>query len=472
MILFQEAYIMTKTERFFEALKNKKVALIGTGVSHNELIDLFLSKGITVTILDRKTREQFDPELYSRFESKGAHFILGDAYLDSLCEFDVVYRTPGMYYNHPKLIEARAQGVVITSEMESFFDLCPCKTYAVTGSDGKTTTTTLISEFLKTEGYKVWLGGNIGTPLLDKIPEMTENDVCVTELSSFQLMDMKRSPDIAVVTNLAPNHLDKHGSMEEYCEAKKNIFLHQNQKGILVVNADCAVTAAFAPEAKGELRMFSRKNKVENGVYFENGELIAKIGGKEIVLFRSSEIKIPGLHNVENYMTAAAAVFDLCAPSDMASVAKEFGGVEHRLEFVRELRGVKYYNSSIDSSPSRTSAALGVFDKKVIVIVGGSDKGIAFDGLGDTLCEKAKAVILAGQTGEKIALAVKNSRHYAEGNPLIADGRNVVDATKLAAEIASEGDIVLLSPACASFDAFKNFDQRGKVFKKAVLDLE
>lgn len=461
---------MVGFKEYFSSLSGKHVAVLGMGVSNLPLTELLVSNGAIVSVYDKKPPSELGQGAVD-LEKRGVRFVFGEDYLSDIKE-NIIFRTPGLLPTAPELVAAEKRGAEITSEMELFYELCPAKTIGITGSDGKTTTSTLISEMLKKAGYRVWLGGNIGTPLLDKIPEMTENDVCVTELSSFQLMDMKRSPDVAVVTNLAPNHLDKHGSMEEYCEAKKNIFLHQNKNGVLVVNADCGVTAAFAPEARGELRMFSRKGRVENGVYFENGELVAKIGGKEIVLFKSCEIKIPGLHNVENYMTAAAAVFDLCEPSHMAAVAKEFGGVEHRLEFVRELSGVKYYNSSIDSSPSRTSAALGVFDKKVIVIVGGSDKGIAFDSLGDTLCQKAKAVILAGQTGEKIASAVKNSKYYKDGCPVIADGGNVVDATKLAHGLAEEGDIVLLSPACASFDAFKNFDQRGKVFKKAVLDLK
>lgn len=461
---------MVGFNEYFSSLSGKQVAVLGMGVSNLPLTELLVANGALVSVYDKKPPCELGEKAVD-LEKRGVRFVWGENYLSDIKE-DIIFRTPGLLPTAPELVAAEKRGAEITSEMELFYELCPAKTIGITGSDGKTTTSTLIAEMLKKAGYKVWLGGNIGTPLLDKIPMMTENDVCVTELSSFQLMDMKRSPDIAVVTNLAPNHLDKHGSMEEYCEAKKNIFLHQNKNGVLVVNADCDVTAAFAPEANGELRMFSRRSSVENGVYFDQGLLIARLGGRESVLFKASDIKIPGLHNVENYMTAAAAVYDLCARENMEAVAKEFGGVEHRLEFVRELRGVKFYNSSIDSSPSRTSAALGVFDKKVIVIVGGSDKGIAFDSLGDMLCDKAKAVILAGQTGEKIANAVKNSKNYVLDNPVIIDGENVVNAVGIAGKIASEGDIVLLSPACASFDAFKNFDQRGKVFKKAVLDLE
>ena len=461
---------MDSFKNYFSSLAGKSVAVLGMGVSNLPLTELLVESGAIVSAYDKKAPAELGDRALA-LEARGVRFVWGDDYLSDIRE-DIIFRTPGLLPTAPELVAAEKRGALITSEMELFYELCPAKTVGITGSDGKTTTSTLISEMLKKSGKKVWLGGNIGTPLLDKIPEMTENDICVTELSSFQLMDMKRSPDIAVVTNLAPNHLDKHGSMEEYCEAKKNIFLHQSEKGILVINADCGVTAAFRGEAAGEVRMFSRRSEVENGVFFADGNLVARLGGKDTVLFAAKDIRIPGLHNVENYMTAAAAVFDLCAPEHMETVAKEFGGVEHRLEFVRQLRGVKYYNSSIDSSPSRTSAALGVFDQKVIIIVGGSDKHISFDGLGDVLCQKAKAVILAGQTGEKIASSVRKSSFYCENAPVIVDAKTVVNGVAEAQKLASEGDIVLLSPACASFDAFKNFDQRGKVYKKAVLDLE
>ncbi|MBE6937841.1 MAG: UDP-N-acetylmuramoyl-L-alanine--D-glutamate ligase [Ruminococcaceae bacterium] len=460
---------MNGFDKYFSSLKGREVAVLGMGVSNLPLARLLVSRGAIVTAYDKKPPRELGQEAMELLE-KGVKFVSGENYLSDIRE-DIIFRTPGLLPTAPELIAAKERGAHITSEMELFYELCPAKTVGITGSDGKTTTSTLISEMLKKAGFRVWLGGNIGTPLLDKIPEMTENDVCVTELSSFQLMDMERSPDIAVVTNLAPNHLDKHGSMEEYCQAKKNIFLHQSENGVLVLNADCAVTAAFAPEAKGSVRLFSRKGEVGCGTWLEDGRLVSNIGGEKKTLFAAGDIRIPGLHNVENYMTAASAVFDLVSSDHMKAVAVDFGGVEHRLEFVRELRGVKYYNSSIDSSPSRTSAALGVFDKKVIVIVGGSDKNISFDSLGETLCQKAKAVILAGQTGEKIALAVRSAESYCEGAPVICNGENVVNAVSVAADLAKEGDVVLLSPACASFDAFKNFDQRGKVFKKAVLDL-
>ncbi|MDD6262254.1 MAG: UDP-N-acetylmuramoyl-L-alanine--D-glutamate ligase [Clostridiales bacterium] len=461
---------MDSFKRYFSSQKGRKVAVVGMGISNLPLTELLTEFGAVVSVYDKKSPKELG-ERAEALEKKGVRFVFGEDYLENI-EEKLIFRTPGLLPTAPALVRAAESGAVITSEMELFYELCPAKLIGITGSDGKTTTSTLIAEMLKAEGYRVWLGGNIGTPLLNLIPQMSESDICVTELSSFQLMDMKRSPDIAVVTNLAPNHLDKHSSMEEYARAKTNIFRHQSEKGILVTNADCGATAELAREASGELRLFSRRERKENGIFLSDGEIVSSIGNKEKTLFSISEIKIPGMHNVENYMTACAAVYDLCGTDAMRKVAREFGGVENRLEFVRELRGVKYYNSSIDSSPSRTTAALGVFGEKVIIIVGGSDKHISFDSLGDTLCQKAKAVILAGQTGEKIARAVRNSRFFETEAPAIVDAGSVVSAVGEAAKLAGEGDVVLLSPACASFDAFKNFEERGKVFKKAVLSLE
>lgn len=300
---------ITKVQRFFYNLHASKVAFIGAGVSHAELIRLFLQKGIDVTVLDKKDKEHFDSELYDDLASRGAKFILGDNYLDSLDDFDVVYRTPGMYYNNPKLVKARDNGVIVTSEMESFFELCPCKIYAVTGSDGKTTTTTLIANMLKTEGYTVWLGGNIGKALLPRIESISESDVAVVELSSFQLMSMRESPDVAVITNIAPNHLDVHGTMDEYIAAKCNILDHQNAFSRSVLNKDNKETMNLAKRVRGKLITFSRLGPVEHGAYLDSDRVICYNDGRKIVkVMNASDIKIPGEHNVENYLAAISAV--------------------------------------------------------------------------------------------------------------------------------------------------------------------
>lgn len=460
---------MNKTQRFFEGLKNSKVAFIGTGVSHTELIRLFLSKGIKVTILDRKTIEQFDPDLYSEFSSKGVSFVLGDGYLDSLADYDVVYRTPGMYYNNPKLLEARAKGVVITSEMESFFQLCPCKIYAVTGSDGKTTTTTLISEMLKAEGYKVWLGGNIGKALLPRIESISESDAAVVELSSFQLISMRESPDVAVITNISPNHLDVHGTMEEYISAKCNILDHQSAFSRTVLNEDNAETMKLTSHVRGRLSVFSRLHPVMVGAYLdENRTLCYCDGRRSVKIIPAERIKIPGEHNIENYLAAISAVWGEVSVDSICRVARHFSGVEHRIEFVRELDGVKYYNDSIASSPTRVIAGLKSFGRKIIVIAGGYDKKIPFEPLAEPVNKFVKVLVLMGATAEKIEKAVTETPFYNPAELKILHAESMEEAVKLAKENAQAGDVVSLSPACASFDKYPNFEVRGRDYKSIV----
>lgn len=460
---------MNKTQRFFEGLKSSKVAFIGTGVSHTELIRLFLQKEISVTVLDRKTKEQYDPELYAELASRGVSFVLGDGYLDSLTDYDVVYRTPGMYYNNPKLIEARSKGVIITSEMESFFQLCPCKIYAVTGSDGKTTTTTLISEMLKAEGYKVWLGGNIGKALLPRIESISETDAAVVELSSFQLISMRESPDVAVITNISPNHLDVHGTMDEYIASKCNILDHQNAFSRTVLNEDNAETMKLSDHVRGRLSGFSRLHPVAVGAYLdENRTLCYSNGRRRVKIIPADRIKIPGEHNIENYLAAISAVWGDVSVDSICRVARHFSGVEHRIEFVRELDGVKYYNDSIASSPTRVIAGLKSFGRKIIVIAGGYDKKIPFEPLAEPVNQFVKVLILMGATAEKIEKAVTETPFYNPDELKIVHAANMTEAVKLARENAAEGDVVSLSPACASFDMYPNFEARGRDYKSIV----
>lgn len=459
---------MSKIENFFNDLKTKKVAFIGTGVSHNDLIRLFLKKGISVTILDRKTKDKFE-DLYNEFSSLGADFILGNEYLDSLNKFDVVFRTPGMYFNNPALIKAREDGVVVTSEMEVFFDLCPCKIYAVTGSDGKTTTTTLISEMLSESGFTVYKGGNIGKALLPVIENIKENDRAVVELSSFQLISMRESPDVAVITNIAPNHLDVHGTMEEYIESKVNIIAHQTAFSRTVLNLDNEITNGLSSKVRGKLVKFSRHSVPERGAYLnENNVLCYKENGEVTEVVKAEDIRIPGMHNVENYLTAISAVWGEVKPETIVKVAKNFGGVEHRIEFVRELDGVKWYNDSIATSPTRVLAGLNSFNQKLIVIAGGYDKKIPFEPMAETVNEKVKALILMGLTAPKIEKAITEAANYNPENIKIYHADSMENAVEIAKEISTNGDIVTLSPACASFDLYPNFEVRGNHYKRLV----
>jgi len=441
---------------------NKKVCVIGMGVSNTPLVEWLLAHGAIVTARDKKGYDDLNDKAKALIDS-GVKLISGEDYLADI-EDDYIFRTPGLRYDAPELAAAVARGSVLTSEMELFFELCPAHIVAVTGSDGKTTTTTLISKILGSAG-KVYVGGNIGAPLLPYVEEMTKDDWAVLELSSFQLHTMNRSPDIAVVTNLSPNHLDYHRGMEEYVEAKKNIFLHQKPGSKLVLNKNNDITRSFEAEAADgcEVIFFADESGVceRDGAIWYKGEKVIDV----------DDILLPGHHNVENYMAAIAATYPIVGAEPIRELARTFGGVEHRLEFVREKDGVRFYNSSIDSSPTRTTAALSAFKEKVIVILGGYDKQIPFEPLARPLCEHCKTAILCGATAAKIRAAVENSDEYKAAPFEMIDADNFEDAVHRAAALAVSGDNVVLSPACASFDAFPNFMVRGNRFKEIVRSL-
>lgn len=453
-------------DQYFEGIRGKRVLVLGIGVSNRPLIRMLLSYGIDVTACDKTGREQLDPEVLA-LEQAGAKLKVGEDYLDDL-HADVVFRTPGMHPDVPALAKLRAQGAVVTSEMEAFFAVCPCQIIGVTGSDGKTTTTTLIAEILKHAGKTVWVGGNIGQPLLPLAKEMTADDFAVVELSSFQLMRMTYSPHVSVVTNLAPNHLDVHKDMEEYIQAKENIYLHQRAGDKVVLNLDNSITASFAEKAKGAVAWFSRCKMPEHGAYLLGDTVYHN--GKPVM--ERKDILLPGLHNVENYMAAMCAVEDYVTDADVLAVARTFGGVEHRIELVRTLRGVRYYNDSIASSPSRTIAGLHAFSQKVVLIAGGYDKHIPFDVLGPEIVSHVKRLLLCGDTAEKIRQAVLCAPDYREGHPEIQVFSNLRDAVLDAQAHGEAGDIVTLSPACAAFDQFKNFMVRGEYYKRTVMELQ
>lgn len=462
---------MTRVAQFFQELSDKKVAFVGTGVSHNDLIRLFLRKGIKTIICDRKSKEELD-DIYSEFHSAGAEFFLNDGYLNGIFTADIIFRTPGMYFNNPELRKARDMGIVVTSEMEVFFDLAPCKIYGISGSDGKTTTTTLISEFLEKQGKTVYKGGNIGRALLPLIEEISDKDIAVVELSSFQLISMRKSPDVAVITNISPNHLDVHGNMEEYIECKKNLIAHQNAFSRTVLNADDQITNDFSPLVRGELCKFSRKSTPNRGCFLtKSGEIFFNKNGNLTKVMDASDIRIPGDHNVENYLTAISAVWGEVSVENIVEVAKEFNGVEHRIEFVREINGIKWYNDSIATSPTRMIAGLNSFNRKLIVIAGGYDKKIPFEPLAKPINEKVKVLILLGSTAEKIEKAVTNFSGYNRDNLQIIHVKNLEEAVIAAQKFARNGDIITLSPASASFDLYKNFEARGEHFKRLVREL-
>ena len=454
---------------YIESIKDKRIAVVGIGVSNTPWIELLLQNGCRVTACDQRSAEQMGEE-GERLTALGAELKLGKDYLEGLDQ-DIIFRTPGLLPFDEHLEAARARGSLVTSEMEVFFSLCPCRIIAVTGSDGKTTTTTIISELLKAQGYTVHLGGNIGKPLLCELPHMRAEDMVVLELSSFQLHSMVCRPDVAVITNLTPNHLDKHKDFQDYIDAKRSVFERQNPDDLLVLNKNDEHSAYYASFARSRILYFSDSAPVESGTICENGIIYRVSHGKRREVMRADEIRIPGAHNVLNYLAAFAATDGLVSEETCRSVAMSFSGVEHRLEQVRVLNGVTYINDSIASSPTRTIAGLRAMKTKPIVIAGGYDKHIPFAPLGDELCLRAKHVILCGATADKIRDAIVSSPNYPGCGMSFEVIDDFADAVHTAATEAKEGDIVLLSPACAAFDRFKNFAERGKIFKKLVMEL-
>ncbi|MBR3692151.1 MAG: UDP-N-acetylmuramoyl-L-alanine--D-glutamate ligase [Clostridia bacterium] len=458
---------MSRFDEELSALSGRRVAVLGMGISNRPLLHLLMRAGARITVRDKQSREKLDPTLCAELVLSGAAFRCGEDYLEDLCE-EVIFRSPGIMASHPALRAAAEGGARITSEMELFFETCPCPIIGITGSDGKSTTTTLVAEMLRAAGHRVHLGGNIGHPLLSDVPDIAPTDFAVVELSSFQLMSMTRSPAVSIITNITPNHLDKHRDMAEYVEAKREIFRHQDSSGLVVLNADNDLTAASALLAPGRVRLFSRGGNTSVGVILRDSVITLCEGEKELPLISTADILLPGLHNVENYMAAAAAVAEFVPPEAMRRVAKSFAGVPHRLELVAEIDGVRYYNSSIDSSPTRTAAALSCFDRPVIVLAGGADKGIPLEPLGPLFREKAKGCILVGHTAERIRNAVCNSPDYDADRLPVRIEENMEAAVAAARSLAVPGDIVILSPGCTSFDLYANFEERGERFRAAV----
>lgn len=443
-----------KLEKFKTAMRGKTAALVGFGVSNRAAARFLISVGMAVTAYDAKATD----EAKSAAREIGAELFEREKF--EKIDADLILRTPGVRPDAFSVTRGE-----LTSEMELFCSLCPCPIYAVSGSDGKTTTTTIISKMLGEEfagtGRRVWLGGNIGTPLLPEIENIKSDDFCVLELSSFQLMTMDLSPRVAVVTNVSPNHLNWHTSMSEYVAAKRRIFVGQSAGCRLVTNAENAITKDFAAEARGEVRLFSSKNSADGEIQDE----AIYIGGRRIIAL--SDIVIPGVHNAENMMAAMLAVDGVVSDENMYKVASTFRGVPHRAELVLERGGVKFYNSSIDTSPTRTIAALSSFKEKVIIIIGGYDKHIPPEPLIVPLCEKTKKIFCTGGTGRAVYDMMTGAGYGGE----ICYVPDFDEAVARAARSAGSGDVVLLSPAAASFDRFRNFEERGERFKQILKDI-
>ena len=468
-----------KAKQYFDSLKGKKVAFVGMGVANVPCAEFLAKQGITVYACDKRDREYIGKDICERLDALGVNFSLGDDYLSVLPDMDLVFRSHGILpFQNPWIGECIERGQKVTTEMEVFFKLCPSKIFAVTGSNGKTTTTTLITNMLREQGYKVYLGGNIGKALMPELETITENDIAVVELSSFQLLtmgNMKDTPDVAVVTNIECTHQDHHISLDEYVDAKRNVLIYQNSDCRTVLNADCDYSVGnrvyhdMRYDIRGKLSEFSIQHPVERGAYMnENGEIIYKDGDDETYVMNKDDIRIPGSHNIENYCAAISAVWGYVDKENMLMVARNFAGVEHRIEFVREFDGVKYYNDSIATSPSRVISGLRAFGRKIIVIMGGSDKGNDMSEMVPDIFKYVKILVLNGATADKIYDTVVNYDGYKESGLEIVKTDNLENALKEAKARAQKGDIVSLCPACPAFDQFKTFEYRGRKFKELV----
>ena len=464
---------------WMQYIRGKRCAVVGLGVSNRPLIGFLLIRGVIVVARDRKTREEIG-EYADEIEKQGATLVLGENYLDDLDE-EIIFRAPGMRPDIPAFKEAVARGAVLTSEMELFFELTPATVIGITGSDGKTTSTTLTGLILSQE-YKddekthIYVGGNIGTPLLPMVADMTEQDFAVVELSSFQLQGVTRSPQVSVITNVTPNHLDWHTDMEEYTFAKTNAFRHEPCRRV-VLNAENRITAELAKTVDIPVTYFSsRKTEhtdfplrdCDSAIYEREGKIYLWSEGIEHDIMQDEQLLLKGRHNLENLMCAIALTFEYASPESVREVASTFTGVKHRMEAVRVSGGVTYYDSSIDSTPVRTAAVLSAMPTKPIVICGGSDKKTPFEPLADAICEYAKAAVITGATAGKILTALSQKEEIQQGKIPVYLQPDFTEAVKLACTTAQEGDIVLLSPACASFDSFKNYKERGMTFRSII----
>lgn len=465
-----EQYVNEKLNKFNRELNNKKIAIIGLGTSNIPLIEYFINTKSIVSVFDNREIEKLDEKVVELIKKYNLKYYLGEGNLKHLVGFDYIFRSPSCRPDTPEIVEAVRNGAILTSEIEKVLELTPSTVIGITGSDGKTTTTTLTYELLKNNGYKCFLGGNIGTPLFTQIKDMRPEDYVVLELSSFQLMDMKISPKIAIVTNITPNHLNVHKDYQEYIDSKKNIFLHQKEGDLLIINYDNEITKDFIKDAKGKVIYFSHKEVLNNGFCFDESDKTIKLcdNGIRKHLVKQKNMKLRGEHNCENACAAIAATYELISEESMINTIENFGGVEHRLEFIREINGVKWFNDSIGTSPTRTIAGLNSFDEKIVLIAGGYDKHLDYTPIAKPIIENVSKLILMGATADKIENAVREELQKQNKTMPIYRCNTLNEVIEKANDVAEVGEVVLFSPASASFDLFRNFEERGNKFKEIV----
>ena len=461
-------YFNKKLEEFNQYIQFRKIAIIGLGVSNIPLIDYLYNKKARVTVFDDRNIEEIPKEIMDKITNYNFEFSFGPNSLEKLKGFDMILRSPSCLPTKPELVKEAERGAIVTSEIELLMKMCPGKIIGVTGSDGKTTTTSMIYAILKKAGLNAYLGGNIGVPLFTKLEEMKPQDIIVLELSSFQLMGMEVSPDISVITNITPNHLNIHKDYEEYIDSKKNIYRFQDENGIVVLNYDNEITRKCANEVKGKVIFFSSKEKLENG-FIVDENVIKKCEDKvRTHILDTKDLILRGKHNYQNVCTALAATNSLVDINIAIKAVKNFKPVEHRIEFIREIDNVKWYNDSASSSPTRTLSGLNAFDEDIILIAGGYDKNLDYTPLAKTIVEKVKTLILIGQTAGKIFDAVKKELENQNKKLDIYMCDTLENTIEIAKKSAKPGQVVLFSPASASFDMFKNFADRGNKFKNFI----
>lgn len=460
-----------KLIEFNNYIRGKRVAVLGIGVSNIPLIDYLYKHNSCVTLFDKKEEEKIDKSVINKIKDYGMSLSLGENYLEKLNGFDIIFRSPSMRPDTPEIVKELERGAILTSEIELVIEMCPGTVIGVTGSDGKTTTTSLIYEILKENNKKCYLGGNIGIPLFTKIEEMEKDSYVVLELSSFQLMTMKVSPKISVITNITPNHLDIHKSYDEYIEAKANIFKYQDETGLLVVNYDNEITRNLAKKANGKVIYFSSKEKIENGIIVDDKIIKKSEDGLRRHILNTKNMILRGMHNFENACASIGATSTIVDIEEQAKAIKDFRGVEHRLEFIRKIDGIKWYNDSIGSSPTRTIAGLNSFDEKIVLIAGGYDKHLDYTPIAKPIVDNVSSLILIGQTADKIENAVRDELKAQRKTMNIYRVNTLEETAKVARDVAKLGEIVLFSPASASFDMFKDFMERGNKFKKIVQEM-
>jgi UDP-N-acetylmuramoylalanine--D-glutamate ligase len=451
----------------------KQIAILGLGIEGLTTLEFLSKYGAVVWVLDRRQKENLDQVLYAKAAALGAKFMLGEDYLAHLSQCNLIFRSPGVRRKTEELLKAELKGAVVTSQTQLFFDLCPAPIIGVTGTKGKGTTSSLIYEILKAAGKDVYVGGNIGVPPLTFLEQLNPSSIVVLELSSFQLHDMHKSPHIAVMLMTTSEHLDHHETHEEYVDAKRNLLRFQKERDFAILNRDYPASNESDIYTDAKVYYVSRERETTDNACFVIGKkIVIRKNAQDTELINTDDILLPGKHNLENVCAAVmAANLSGVGTTHIANVLRKFAGLEHRLELVSEVNGVRYYDDSFSTVPETAIAAIKAFEVPEILILGGSSKDSDFSELGKVIGEakNIKAIIGVGDEWERIKESLRGE--LGKETILVEGATSMQQVIKAASTIAKPGDVVLLSPACASFDMFRNYKERGDQFKKEITAL-